>query len=129
MWTGDRCGMNCGSSTTSPATVYFPQGFVRSSCEILSAPYLLDHSTYLVSDSIPALYYTEIVGDAREPPTILAAANFNPTALAIFGKRVFASGFRWPNDTRLQTLTLTSLVGGVLSITSTKTICGLILRM
>ena len=33
MWTGDRCGMNCGSSTTSPATVYFPQGFVRSCAE------------------------------------------------------------------------------------------------
>lgn len=74
MWTGDRCGMNCGSSTTSPATVYFPQG------------------TYLVSDTIPALYYTEIVGDARRPPTILAAANFNPTALAVFDADPYIPG-------------------------------------
>lgn len=47
-----------------------------------------------MSDSIPALYYTEIVGDARNPPTILAAANFNPTALAIFGKLVVTYDFQ-----------------------------------
>ena len=43
-------------------------------------------STYLVTDSIPLYYYTEVIGDARKPPTILAAATFNATALAIFGK-------------------------------------------
>lgn len=93
MWTGDRCGMNCGSSTTSPATVYFPQGFVRPRVKYIVSPHLPDYSTYLVSDTIPALYYTEIVGDARKPPTILAAANFNPAALAIFGKPVPTFGF------------------------------------
>jgi hypothetical protein len=67
--------------------VYFPQGFARSLAEIQSVPHLPRYSTYLVSDSIPALYYTEIVGDARTPPTILAAANFNPAALAIFGEQ------------------------------------------
>ena len=49
-------------------------------------------STYLVTDSIPLYYYTEIIGDAREPPTILAAADFNPDAPAIFGK--------WPLSNR-----------------------------
>lgn len=46
---------------------------------------ILRISTYLVSDVIPLYYYTELVGDARNPPTILAAANFNPSAAAIFG--------------------------------------------
>jgi hypothetical protein len=41
--------------------------------------------TYLVTDSIPLYYYTEVIGDARNPPTILAAENFNQSALAIFG--------------------------------------------
>ena len=62
--------------------------------EMHSTPHLPGYSTYLVSDTIPALYYTEIVGDARKPPTILAAANFNPTALAIFGKPIPAVGFQ-----------------------------------
>jgi len=48
-------------------------------------------SIYLISDSIPLYYYTEVVGDARNPPTILAAANYNPSASAIFGS-TFTSG-------------------------------------
>ena len=63
--------------------------------ETRRAPHFPGDSTYLVSDTIQALYYTEIVGDARRPPTILAAANFNPTALAIFGKPIPAFGFKW----------------------------------
>ncbi|KAF9648249.1 exo-beta-1,3-glucanase [Thelephora ganbajun] len=72
--TGPRCGQDCGSSTISPATVYFPQG------------------TYLVTDSIPLYYYTEVIGDARKPPTILAAASFNPAALAIFDADPYIPG-------------------------------------
>ncbi|KZV61321.1 glycoside hydrolase family 55 protein [Peniophora sp. CONT] len=56
---GDRCGEGCGSTTVTPAVVYFPQG------------------TYLVSAPILVYYYTEIVGDARELPTILASPDFN----------------------------------------------------
>ena len=81
------------------------------------------HRTYLISDSIPALYYTEIVGDARELPTILAAANFNPAALSIFGKPMPAGCFPTVRNPRLQTLTLTSLMDGVLNTTSTRTTC------
>ena len=50
-------------------------------------------STYLVADSIPLYYYTEVIGDARNPPTILASPSFNFTsALAIFGKASLPSG-------------------------------------
>ena len=87
MSTGPRCGPNCGSSTISPATVYFPQGYL---CPIYSSEHILlipsYPSTYLVTDSIPLYYYTEIIGDARELPTILAAANYNATAPPIFGR-------------------------------------------
>jgi glucan 1,3-beta-glucosidase len=86
MSTGPRCGQDCGSSTTSPATVYFPQGYVRSPPSELALLIPCYLSTYLVTDSIPLYYYTEVIGDARKPPTILAAANFNPAALAIFGE-------------------------------------------
>ncbi|EIN04108.1 exo-beta-1,3-glucanase [Punctularia strigosozonata HHB-11173 SS5] len=56
---GGRCGGGrCGSSTISPAVVYFPKG------------------VYLVSAPIIAYYYTQIIGDARLPPTIMASSNF-----------------------------------------------------
>ncbi|OBZ70776.1 Glucan 1,3-beta-glucosidase [Grifola frondosa] len=55
---GNRCGEGCGQSSTSPAVVFFPQG------------------TYLVSSPIIAYYYTQIIGDAKIPPTLLASANF-----------------------------------------------------
>jgi hypothetical protein len=43
------------------------------------------HRTYLVSDSIVSLYYTQLIGDAVSPPTLLAAATF--TAAAVIGSR------------------------------------------
>jgi glucan 1,3-beta-glucosidase len=55
---GNRCGQGCNSSTTSPAIVYFPAG------------------TYLVSGSIQQYYYTQLIGDALNPPTIKVAATF-----------------------------------------------------
>lgn len=45
---GNRCGQNCGSSTVLQAAVYFPAG------------------TYLVSRSIVAYYFTQIIGDVCE---------------------------------------------------------------
>lgn len=44
---GDRCGLECGSSTTLFAVVYFPPG------------------TYLVSSSIVQYYFTQFIGDVR----------------------------------------------------------------
>ncbi|KZT64335.1 glycoside hydrolase family 55 protein [Daedalea quercina L-15889] len=61
---GGRCGGgNCESSTVTPAVVYFPQGI------------------YKVSSPIAAYYYTQIIGDARSPPTLLAASNFSGMAV------------------------------------------------
>ncbi|EJD05787.1 exo-beta-1,3-glucanase [Fomitiporia mediterranea MF3/22] len=60
MSSGNRCGggSGCQSTTTAPAIVYFPPG------------------EYLVSQPIVAWYYTQMIGDARKPPTLIAAANF-----------------------------------------------------
>ncbi|KAJ7632169.1 exo-beta-1,3-glucanase [Roridomyces roridus] len=63
---GDRCfgaQNGCNSSTIAPAVVFFPKG------------------TYLISTSIIALYYTQLIGDANAPPTILATAGFTGDAL------------------------------------------------
>jgi glucan 1,3-beta-glucosidase len=35
-----------------------------------------DRGTYLVSTPIEAYYYSQLVGDALEPPTIKSSANF-----------------------------------------------------
>ncbi|KAF1965868.1 beta-1,3-exoglucanase [Bimuria novae-zelandiae CBS 107.79] len=57
---GNRCAPHvCKSSTTTPATVYFPGG------------------TYLISESIIDYYYTQIVGNPNCLPTIKAASNFS----------------------------------------------------
>lgn len=60
---GNRCGKGCSSSTTAPALVYFPAG------------------TYLVSTPIIQYYYTQLVGDALNPPTLLASAGFTGIAV------------------------------------------------
>jgi len=58
-----RCGVNCNSSTTSPALVYFPPG------------------TYKISSPIIMDYYTQLVGDALNPPTIVGTSDFAGIAL------------------------------------------------
>ncbi|KAF9038899.1 beta-1,3-glucanase [Hymenopellis radicata] len=60
---GRRCGPGCPSSTTTPALVYFPAG------------------TYLVSSPLIALYYTQLIGDAKHLPTLLAAPRFTGIAV------------------------------------------------
>ncbi|KAJ7507380.1 exo-beta-1,3-glucanase [Mycena galericulata] len=61
---GNRCGNEtCQSSTLTPALVYFPSG------------------TYLVSTPIIPYYYTALVGDANNRPTLLASAGFNGIAV------------------------------------------------
>ncbi|KAI0709449.1 exo-beta-1,3-glucanase [Earliella scabrosa] len=62
---GTRCGggPGCDSSTNTPALVYFPKG------------------TYKVSSPIIAWYYSQLVGDARTPPVLLAAPNFQGMAV------------------------------------------------
>ncbi|KAM0259874.1 hypothetical protein ACHAQJ_003119 [Trichoderma viride] len=58
MSSGNRCGSGCDSSTTTPAIVYFPPG------------------TYLVSSPILLYYYTHMIGDATNLPTLKASSNF-----------------------------------------------------
>ncbi|PSR72174.1 hypothetical protein PHLCEN_2v11966 [Hermanssonia centrifuga] len=60
---GSRCGEGCDSTTTAPAIVYFPSG------------------SYKVSTPLIALYQTQLIGDARNPPTLLAAPSFSGIAL------------------------------------------------
>ncbi|EIN07518.1 exo-beta-1,3-glucanase [Punctularia strigosozonata HHB-11173 SS5] len=56
---GSRCGGGtCNSTTTTPALVYFPSG------------------TYKVSSPIFAYYFTQLIGDAKNPPTLQASADF-----------------------------------------------------
>ena len=60
---GGRCGRLCTSSTLTPATVYFPAG------------------TYLISSSIVDQYYTNLIGDPTNKPTIKATAGFQGNGL------------------------------------------------
>lgn len=58
---GARCGSTstyCDSSTIQPALVYFPAG------------------KYRVTKPIIQLYYTQLVGNALTPPTLIADASF-----------------------------------------------------
>lgn len=45
---GNRCGLNCGSTSTLQAVIYFHPG------------------TYLVSGSIVQYYYTQFIGDVSD---------------------------------------------------------------
>ncbi|XP_021952735.1 probable glucan endo-1,3-beta-glucosidase ARB_02077 [Folsomia candida] len=60
---GGRCGQGCGSSTIQPALIYFPPG------------------RYRVSSPIIMYYFSQLVGDALNPPTIVAAPNFSGMAV------------------------------------------------
>lgn len=60
---GGRCGQGCDSSTTTPALVYFPPG------------------TYAVSSPIIQYYYTQLVGDAVNVPTLKPLSNFQGIAV------------------------------------------------
>lgn len=75
---GGRCGDNCvpQSSTIQPAIVFFPAG------------------TYKVSSPIIQYYYTQMVGDALAPPTLLASANFS--GMAVIDSDPYGSnGYNW----------------------------------
>ncbi|EGN92975.1 glycoside hydrolase family 55 protein [Serpula lacrymans var. lacrymans S7.3] len=64
MSSGGRCGGgSCASSTLTPAIVYFPSG------------------TYVVSSAIDMYYYTQMIGDAKNPPTLLASSGFSGFAV------------------------------------------------
>ena len=59
------------NSSKTPAIVYFPQG------------------TYKVSTPLVLIYQTQMIGDARKPPTLLAASNLS--GIAMIGKSIRAA--------------------------------------
>ncbi|EJF66026.1 exo-beta-1,3-glucanase [Dichomitus squalens] len=65
---GTRCGEGCDSTTTQPAVVYFPSGY--AACSWLNS--FTFNSAY---------YYTVLIGDARNPPKLLADASFSGFAV------------------------------------------------
>lgn len=71
---GNRCGQGCDSSTTTPAMVFFPSG------------------TYLVSKPIVQYYFTQLVGDALNVPTIKAAPAFAGIAVIDADPYAYANG-------------------------------------
>ncbi|OIW25058.1 pectin lyase-like protein [Coniochaeta ligniaria NRRL 30616] len=73
---GNRCLQGCSSTTTTPAVVYFPAG------------------TYSISGSILPAYYTQLIGDASNPPTLKATANFAGFGL-IDGDHYYTSSLNW----------------------------------
>ncbi|KAM7195859.1 pectin lyase-like protein [Rhypophila sp. PSN 637] len=60
---GNRCGKNCNGSTLKNAIVYFPPG------------------TYLVTGKLALPFGTQIIGDAKNWPTILADSRFIGTSV------------------------------------------------
>ncbi|KAK8067581.1 glycan 1-3-beta-glucosidase precursor [Apiospora saccharicola] len=60
---GNRCGEECGNTFSQGAIVYFPPG------------------TYKICSPIIQLYYTQFIGDANDPPTILGCDEFKGIAL------------------------------------------------
>lgn len=77
---GSRCGEGCDSSTIVPALVYFPAG------------------TYVVSAPIVAMYYSQLVGDPTNIPTLKATAGFQGTAV-IDADPYNSSGTNWYTST------------------------------
>lgn len=73
---GNRCGRGCDSSTVTPAIVYFPPG------------------TYLVSKPIVQYYYTQLIGDAINLPTLKATPSFSGMAV-IDADPYEAGGVNW----------------------------------
>ncbi|KAF9458677.1 glycoside hydrolase family 55 protein [Collybia nuda] len=82
---GGRCGghsSDCHSSTITPALIYFPAG------------------VYLVSAPILAYYYSQLIGDAKNPPTLLAAADFQGAAVIDADPYIFGgNGNQWYGNT------------------------------
>lgn len=75
---GARCGQGCDSSTIVPAVIYFPAG------------------TYLVSRPIVAMYYSQLVGDPLNWPTIKGAPGFQGIAL-LDSDPYLPGGANWVN--------------------------------
>ncbi|KAF4343990.1 exo-beta-1 3-glucanase [Fusarium beomiforme] len=77
---GNRCGRDCIGTTTTPALVYFPSG------------------TYLLSKPVLPAYFTQMIGDPTNPPTLKASADFDGFGV-IDGDPYYGSGLNWGSTT------------------------------
>ncbi|KAI1322736.1 glycoside hydrolase family 55 protein [Xylariaceae sp. FL0255] len=73
---GDRCAQGCDSTTTTPAVVYFPAG------------------TYVLSGALLPPYFTQMIGDPTDVPTLKATSNFAGFGL-IDGNHYYGSDPNW----------------------------------
>ena len=48
---------------------------------VLNFSHVKFNRTYLISAPIVPYYYTQLIGDAKTPPTLLAATNFDGMAV------------------------------------------------
>ncbi|KAG9310495.1 glycoside hydrolase family 55 protein [Chiua virens] len=69
MSSGGRCGPSCGSSTY----VVLLRAYAGPELKVVDK--------YVVSSPIETYYYTQIIGDARNPPTLLASSDFDGSAI------------------------------------------------
>ena len=60
----------------------------------------IQYRTYKVSSPLIALYYTQLIGDARNPPTILAASSFS--GMAVIGMQLIYRHDKPLNATQTQ---------------------------
>ncbi|EPT06075.1 hypothetical protein FOMPIDRAFT_68535 [Fomitopsis schrenkii] len=106
---GNRCGDGtCASSTLTPAVVYFPQG------------------TYKVSAPLISYYYTQMIGDARVPPTIAASSSFAGIAVIDVDPYIpGASGAQWYNDTNNFYRAVRNFVIDVTAVPATQSATGI----
>ncbi|KAH9887450.1 putative Exo-beta-1,3-glucanae [Xylariomycetidae sp. FL2044] len=105
---GDRCGPgSCNSSTTTPATVYFPSG------------------TYLVSDSIVNYYYTMLVGNPNCMPIIKASSNFTSRFLLDGNQYQDSTGSLGWVATNVFWTQVRNLVIDMTSVSPSVAVCGI----
>ena len=64
------------ATTRTPAIIYFPAG------------------TYVISPSLLPAYFTQMIGDAQNPPTLKATANFAGFGL-IDGNHYYSENLNW----------------------------------
>lgn len=74
---GRRCAEKCNGSTTKNAIVYFPPG------------------TYRISSTIPMPFGTQVIGDANDRPTLLAAPSF--VGLGVLAANMYTGGGKGPD--------------------------------
>ena len=73
---GNRCGYGCDSQTTAPAIIYFPPG------------------TYMISAPIILYYYTQVIGDANNLPTLMATPEFYGIGI-LDSNKYLPYGYNW----------------------------------